>query len=128
MPDNGTPACRLSLLRAEEGLKPGPLADLLGVTADYVSSMTTGKREVTSSVAQRAEEKGLCRARWLLHGEGPKGVEEGPSHYGAILAMIIIRQAYHCGECYGQVARGRASCPHCGARVTWPPVGAEDGE
>lgn len=28
---------------------------------------------------------------------------------------VVVRQAYHCGCCLGEVEKGAATCRHCGA-------------
>ena len=33
---------------------------------------------------------------------------------------ITRREAYHCGQCQGEVTQYPASCHNCGARLRWP--------
>lgn len=66
---NDTLGERLSRILHEKGLKKKEFAASLGISANYVSLLVSGKRTgLSSSLAQLIEEKYGYSAEWVLYG------------------------------------------------------------
>ena len=64
---------RIALILDENQLKQKQLADIMGVTESYVSTLRSGRNEnVSNAVASLIEEKLGYSARWLIADEEPK--------------------------------------------------------
>ena len=64
---------RIALIIKENHLKQKELANTIGVSEVYISTLLSGKnKNVSNSVANLVEEKLGYSAKWILSGEGPK--------------------------------------------------------
>ncbi len=64
---------RIALIIEENGFKQIELAELIGVTGSYISTLMSGRnKNVSTAVATLIEEKLGYSAEWVLFGEGAK--------------------------------------------------------
>lgn len=104
-------------------------AETVGFSREHLSAVKHGKAEVTGKLARAFEKASRYRGDWILYGTGAMRIADDGAVYvlGPLsrppqppsTAEVLHRPAYHCGLCYGEVARGATVCPHCGGGLMW---------
>lgn len=126
------PNRRLAWFVDQLNLRRETVANKVGISRTYLSSILTGQAPLSQKTLRAFEAAFRLCPRWVQSGGGPYMIgEDGPVYvtgdiYGAPAGPealpVIIRAAYHCGQCHREVPLYATGCPNCGTSISWTPL------